>query len=588
MHNVIYGPQIHPEERVKTHLQTLTGLKHHAHRAPFAPKPGEPITLTVTTSGPVPFDEIVCTYTVDLPNASEPTAPITHPLQPTAIEWDQPSWEYVRTWQGQIPGQPEGSIMRYRLAGRVTGSTKWMYADDQAENPEKAPLFAIYITDVQAPAWTHDAILYHIYLDRFNPGEEREWYTARNVTDFYGGTLRGVIEKLDYIEGLGVNTLWLSPLFASPTAHGYDATDLFNVEPRLGNNEDLQELITSAHARGIRILLDFVPNHWSNQHPTFLDAKTDPTSPYRGWYIWREWPEEYASFFDVKTMPKLNLSEGSPARAYLLDAAKYWLEQGIDGYRLDHADGPAFDFWADFRRTCQQTNPDCWLFGEVVKPPSAQRVYFGNLHGQLDFALARALRETFALGNWDLAHFDAFLTAHERYFPPAFSRPSFLDNHDMNRFLALAGNDTHRLKLAALVLFTLSAPPILYYGTETGLSQDKFIGEGLGFDEARLPMNWTGQNLDLLHYFQTLIHLRRSLPSLAAHRTLHLDPAAGLYAYTPAPDTIIALNTSLASRVLPLPLTLSSPRDHLNHHPVTAHPDHLEIHLPPQSGAFVM
>lgn len=588
MHNVIYGPQIHPEERVKTHLQTLIGLKHHAHRTPLAPKPGEPITLTVTTSGPVPFDEIVCSYTVDLPAPTEAADPVIVPLQATDIAWDQPAWEYVRAWEGQIPGQPEGSIVRYRLAGRITGSARWVYADNQAETAEDATRFALFITDAQAPAWTRDAILYHIYLDRFNPGEAREWYTVRNVTDFYGGTLRGVIEKLDYIESLGVNTLWLSPLFASPTAHGYDATDLFNVEPRLGTKADLQELIEAAHARGLRILLDFVPNHWSNQHPTFLDAQSDPASPYRDWYIWRDWPEEYASFFDVKTMPKINLYEGSPARAHLLDAAKYWLEQGVDGYRLDHADGPAFDFWADFRRTCQQTNPNCWLFGEVVKPPPAQRAYFGNLHGQLDFALARALRETFALQTWDLAHFDAFLTAHEHYFPPEFSRPSFLDNHDMNRFLALAGNDPNRLKLAALVLYTLSAPPILYYGTETGLSQEKFIGEGLGFDEARLPMNWERQHLDLVAYFQKLIHLRRSLPTLAAHRTLLLDTAAGVYAYTPAPNAVIALNISLEPRVIHIPMILATPRDRLNNHPVTVHPDHLEIHLPPQSGAFVM
>ncbi|NUM46361.1 MAG: alpha-amylase, partial [Anaerolineales bacterium] len=563
MHNVIYGPQIHPEARVTTHLKNLTGLHHHGRRTPLAPRPGEPITITVTTAGPLPFDEIVCHYMVDRPHVSRLTPapsnrqpPVPLPLKPVSVHWDQPAWEYVTTWQGQIPGQPEGAIVRYRIAGRVTGSEHWLNADQQPAE-ETIPNFAVFIGNPTAPAWARQAIIYHLYLDRFHPGVGRTWNPTQSVTDIFGGTLCGVIEKLDYLKHLGVNTLWLSPLFASPTAHGYDATDLFTVEPRLGTNEDFKELIETAHAHGIRILLDFVPNHWSNQHPTFLEAQTDPASPYRDWYLWRNWPDEYEAFFDVKTMPKINLRHGSPARAHLLDVARHWLEQGVDGYRLDHADGPASDFWADFRRTCQQTNPDVWLFGEVVKPPPAQRAFYGNLHGQLDFALARALRETFAQRTWTLAQFDAFLTAHERYFPSGFSRPAFLDNHDMNRFLALAENDFSRLKLAALVLFTLSGPPILYYGTEIGLSQDKFISEGEGFDEARLPMIWDRQNTDLIQYFRTLIHLRRTLPAFTERRTLILDPDAGLYAYTPAPNTVIALNTSSSPRTLHTPLLLS-------------------------------
>ncbi|GAB4580841.1 MAG: alpha-amylase family glycosyl hydrolase [Anaerolineales bacterium] len=586
MHNVIYGPQIHPENRLSTHLKALEGIKHLSRRNPIAPRPGEPITLTVTTAGPLPFDQIVCHYTVDLPGHPEDAHSIS--LRHVSTEWDQLTWDYVRTWQAELPGQPEGAILRYRIAGHVTGTTCWLYADNQARDSKTAVTFGVYIGEPAPPAWSHQAILYHIFLDRFYPGNGRAWLPAQTVTDFYGGTLRGVIEKLDYIHALGINTLWLSPLFASPTPHGYDATDLCKVEPRLGTHADLKELIDTAHANEIRILLDFVPNHWSNQHPTFLHAQANPGSPYRDWYMWREWPSEYESFFDVKTMPKLNLQQGSPARAYLLEVARYWLEQGVDGYRLDHADGPAHDFWADFRRVCQQTNPNAWLFGEVVKPPPVQRAFFGNLHGQLDFALAHALRETFAMQTWNLAQFDAFLSAHESFFPNEFSRPAFLDNHDMNRFLALAGNDLNRLKLAALVLFTLSAPPILYYGTEVGLSQEKFISEGHGFDEARLPMIWEGQNTALLTYFRTLIGLRQTLPALTGRQTLSLDPEAGLYAYTPAPNVVIALNTSLQPRTLQLPFPIATPRDYLNENSVIWQTDHLQIHLPPQSGAWVM
>ena len=584
MHNVIYGHQINPENRIANHLQALSGIKHFSRREPVAPRPAEPITLTVTTSGAVSFEEILAWYTL---NDQHPATCI---LKPVGVHWDQPSWDYVRTWQGQIPGQPEGSILRYRIAGRVTGTDCWVYADSQAQDPENATDFAVYIGDPAAPAWTQKAILYHIYLDRFNPGQGRPWHSTQSVNDFYGGTLIGVIEKLDYLHALGINTLWLSPLFASPTHHGYDPTDLFIVEPRLGTNADLMCLIESVHARGMRLLLDFVPNHWSNEHPTFREAQSNPDSPYRDWYLWRNYPDEYEAFFDVKTMPKINLRHGSPARAHLLEAAQYWLERGVDGYRLDHADGPAHDFWADFRRACQQVNPDCWLFGEVVKPPPIQRAFYGSLHGQLDFALARALRETFALQNWNLTQFDTFLSAHESYFPPGFSRPSFLDNHDMNRFLALAGNDLNRLKLAALVLFTLPGPPIVYYGTEAGLSQRKFIKEGLGFDEARLPMLWNdAQNTGLVEYFRTLIHLRAAQAHLYERHTLMLNPDAVLYAYTPAPHILIALNTSPESRKVLVAATLpESAQDRLNGSPVQHHGDQIEILLSPETGAFIL
>jgi len=291
MPNTIYGHHIFPENRIAQHLKDIQGIKHLSRRAPL---PGEPITITVTTSGPLPFDEIRCWYANDdlLPSSS-PFHPSSFILHPSFTNWDQPSWAYVRTWTGEIPPQAEGVVLRYRIAGRVTGTESWIYADNQTQNPDEATDFAVYVGDPSAPEWTRNAILYHIYLDRFYPGDGRAWNPVTHVSDFHGGTLRGVIDKLDYLHNLGVNTLWLSPLFASPTHHGYDATDLCTVEPRFGTNADLKELIEQSHARGIRILLDFVPNHWSNQHPTFLAAQNDPDSPYRDWYIWRNWPDEY-------------------------------------------------------------------------------------------------------------------------------------------------------------------------------------------------------------------------------------------------------------------------------------------------------
>ena len=319
-----------------------------------------------------------------------------------------------------------------------------------------------------------------------DPGDGVPWKKPTNLSGFFGGTLRGAIQKLDYIQSLGCNAVWLSPLFASPSHHGYDGTDYYTVEPRFGTNAELIELIEKAHQRGMRIILDFVANHWSNQHPTFQAAQHDPDSEYRAWYTWQHWPDEYTSFFGVKGMPQLNLKH-KPTSDYLLRCVQHWLRKGVDGYRLDYAPGPPRTFWADFRQACKAVNPDAFLFGEVVSHSEVIASYIPHFDGCLDFLLADALRRTFVLETSTPLEFEAFLAAHEMYFPKDFSLPAFLDNHDMTRILYLAGEDKAKVRLAALVLFTLSAPPVIYNGTEVGVSQRNPLGR---FEEARLPMPW--------------------------------------------------------------------------------------------------
>jgi cyclomaltodextrinase / maltogenic alpha-amylase / neopullulanase len=348
---------------------------------------------------------------------------------------------------------------------------------------------------------------------------------------------------------LGANVIWLTPIFPSPTHHGYDATDLFSIEPRLGTKDDLRLLLDEAHERGIRVLLDFVPNHWSSLHPLFQEAITDRHSPRVDWYTFNHWPDDYESFFGVKELPQLNLRHPA-ARQHLLDAVAYWLEFGVDGYRVDYAVGPTPDFWADFRRTCAAVKPDAWSFGEVVEPPESQRHFYGGLNGALDFMLLEGLRKTFAFQTWDARQFLSFLDRHEAYFPADFSRPSFLDNHDMNRYLWAARNDQESLKLAALCQFTLSGPPVIYYGTEVGLSQERDVrqaGRGLP-EESRLPMLWGDrQDSELFRFYRQLIALRRqeSTLRLGERQTL----AAG--------KEIVAFQRQLAGRSLATVINLT-------------------------------
>ncbi len=354
--------------------------------------------------------------------------------------------------------------------------------------------------------------------------------------------------------------IWLSPIFVTPTYHGYDISDYYRIDPRFGDEETLRALVTAAHARGLRVLLDFVANHTSLAFAPFLDAQADPAAPARTWFSFGEaYPHGYRTFFNVASMPQFNTDDPG-ARRYLIDAAVYWLtEFGIDGYRLDYAAGPSLAFWSEFRAACRRVRPDCWLFGEVTLAGNALRVYEGRLDGCLDFSFCRLLRQLCAgpQPTITLSQFVNSITRSRHFFSPDFSQPAFLDNHDMNRFLWAAGNDKDRLRVAAGLLFALGGTPIIYYGTEIGLSQPR--SKGPWREEARHPMRWgTDQDQALFVYFQQLIALRHQHPALQVGDlvTLHLndDRRCWLAQRCAGADRVlIAVNLSTTTQVIDLP-----------------------------------
>jgi len=590
----IFGNLIEPADRLARSKENLNGVKHLYRRSPLDPLPGQPVVLLLTTGGNHPYDSARCNFTVDGSDPASPSAEVME-LNLLEAEWDELPWDYSLRWSVTIPPQQPGTLLRYHLSARQADSHEWIFADNQAVSIENASDFALWIDNDPIPDWSRHAIVYQVFLDRFYPGDGRPWRNMNSLSDFSGGTLRGVIEKLEYIHSLGVNTIWLSPFFKSTSHHGYNASDYYTVEPRLGTNADLKELLDKAHACGIRMLLDFVANHWSKDHLTFQEATRDPSSPYHDWYTWKHWPDDYERYFTVRELPKLNLKPG-PARDYLLEVARYWLREGFDGYRLDFAYGPSHDFWVDFRRACREVKPDCWIFGEVVHTAEIQRSYTGIMDGTLDFLLTRALRETFALERMPLEEFEAFLSGHETYFPPDFSRPSFLDNHDMSRFLYMAGNNKEKLKLAALVLFTLAGPPIIYNGTECGVSQERPMQQGnrYVFEEARLPMKWGDEaDGDLLAYFRRLGKLRQQFPLLvsATRKLVLLDSTRRLYAYlreTADRQVLVAINLSALPNSVALPEGLpENCREYLNGLKIETGLGTRIIELPPFGGAFV-
>jgi len=490
---------------------------------------------------------------------------------------------------GHAAAQPHGTLVRYHVAAQTTnGGVMWAEPDPLTGMPTT---FAYHVDREQVPQWVKDAVIYHVFVDRFNPGDGRAWNAGTNWNDFWGGTIKGVTEKLPYLEALGATCVWLSPIFPSPTHHGYNATDYFGIEPRLGTQHDLREFCEAAHARGIRVILDFVANHLSNEHPLFQRAISDANAPEHAWFTWERWPNEYRSFFGVRSMPQINV-EHPPARRHLIDAATFWLEQGADGFRLDYANGPSHAFWTEFRAATRAAKPDSFTVGEVVETADLQRSFQGRMDGTLDFLLLQNIRAFFAFDTIGAGALDSFLQRHLHFFRTDFVLPSFLDNHDMNRFLWVVQGDVRRLKLAALLQFTLPFPPIIYYGTEVGLSQHHDLQYPDGsrrMEESRTLMPWDDvQDADLLQFYTQLIALRRDHADLwrGTRRTLALHDD-GVYVVLIGhgdQHAIVALNRTEHVHTIDLPqaVPLALGTDS------TCRLEGARLVLPPMSAALLM
>jgi cyclomaltodextrinase / maltogenic alpha-amylase / neopullulanase len=619
----IFGTLATDELRLARLRADRSGVAHGQQITPSDPRPGEAVTVEASTGPAIAATNLTCYYTIDGsdPDGARGVANNGYavPLERKHVAWDTLLWGYVSHWAGQIPPQPAGTLVRYRIeawaehgasqwaseiAGVVAGeppagitpADKALFSD--LSQPMLWPMrrlgsYAYHVDNEQVPDWLRDAVIYQIFVDRFAPAGGKPFAPDATLRGFYGGTLRGIIERLDYLEALGVNCLWLTPIFPSPSHHGYDATDYTSIEPRLGTLDDLQALVAVAHARGMRIVLDLVANHLHRTHPAFRAAQADQGAPEAKWFTFTRWPDEYLTFFDVRDMPQIDSDHGGAAD-YLINSARFWLQQGVDGFRLDYANGPSHAFWSQFRAATRAVAPESVTFGEVVETPVLQRSYAGRMDGCLDFILMQALRQFFAFDTLQPSGFDAFLRQHLTFFPADFVLPSFLDNHDMNRFAWVARGDLRRLKLAALCQFTLPHPPIMYYGSEVGLSQHDDVrapGDRGGLEQSRLPMPWgAGQHQALYRYYQQLIALRRAQPALwrGERITLLVDDMRGLYGYrcrAEATQAIVMLNVSEQTQILPLAAGQASQLALATSVDITW--DGATLQLPPWGGAIL-
>jgi cyclomaltodextrinase len=410
------------------------------------------------------------------------------------------------------------------------------------------------------PEWVKDAIFYEIFPDRFayskvvpKPRHLESWDSPPTAHGFKGGDLLGIVEHLDYLQDLGVNAIYLTPIFQSTANHRYHTYDYYHVDPLLGGDAAFRTLLHEAHQRGIRIILDGVFNHASRgffQFNHILENGAD--SPYLDWFIINGWPlhaydpqrkPNYEAWWGLHALPKFNINSPE-VREFLLGVARYWIEQGIDGWRLD-VPGEIKDdnFWREFRRRVKGANPDAYIVGEIWHDARhwLQGDQFDAVMNYLftkaclSFFVGRDLNPALVSG---VGYYPVQPTTAEEFgaaidhllglYPAQVTQAqlNLLDSHDTARFLTLARGDESALRLAMLFMMCYPGAPCIYYGDEIGM-------EGGKDPDCRRAFPWDERkwNKDLLTYVKRCIALRKSHPALRRGEYKTLFAQGGMYAF---------------------------------------------------------
>ena len=355
--------------------------------------------------------------------------------------------------------------------------------------------------------WWNDAVFYEVFVRSFFD------QSGDGIGDF-----KGLTQKLDYLndgnpethDDLGITGIWLMPMMKSPSYHGYDVADYYAVEPDFGTMQDFEEFMAAAHARGIKVIIDLVMNHSSSQHPWFTQS-ADHQNDYRDWYIWSDnnpgspgpwgqtvWhPENGDYFYGLfwEGMPDLNYTH-PPVKAEMFEVVKFWLDKGVDGYRLDAIkylieDGPLLEntsqtyaLLEEFNDVYKTENPEALTVGEVWSSTQSIIPYVQNDRLDLcfEFGLAGAILDAVNNGNPQSIE-NQLETVQNSY--PMLQYATFLTNHDIDRVFSTLGGSAEKMKLAASIYLTLPGIPFVYYGEEIGLAG---TGDHLNI---RRPMHWT-------------------------------------------------------------------------------------------------
>ncbi len=439
------------------------------------------------------------------------------------------------------------------IANFISPSEKWIYDS------------SIYQRH-SIPDWVYGSVMYQVFPERFangrseiNPENTVEWGSVPTRLDFQGGDLYGVIDKLDHIESLGVNILYLNPIFLSGSTHKYDSWDHFKVDPTLGGDDGLRDLISNCHDRNIKVILDCSLNHVHPRHFAFQDiVKNRENSEYKNWFTIFDYPvrlihrphlyantykvgwdgneEEYKRYLEktfdetkvpvevrdddgpivepsykawwgVPDMPKVNF-ESKEARQWALDVTKHWIENfDIDGWRMDVAKELDFSFWKEFRDIAHKANKDTLLISEIFGDTS-QWLQGDRFDGTMNYSFREAMTDYFAtkrINNKEFA--DSLANLYSMYsFEALSSCQNLLSSHDVKRFLNRCGNEEDGILGAIFLQATFPGIAGIYYGDEIGLggADDPFNRE---------PFPWHSEeswNSTILDYTKKLMNIKKS------------------------------------------------------------------------------
>ncbi len=393
------------------------------------------------------------------------------------------------------------------------------------------------------PDWVRSAIFYQIFPDRFArsaryapPGHFRHWGSKPETSGFCGGNLRGIIEKLDYIERVGANALYLCPIFKSAANHRYHTVDYLQIDPVLGTLEDFDELVREVHRRGMRIILDGVFNHCSRGFFPFLSVMEEgEASPYRDWFHIRSFPvnaysenPNYECWWGLSPLPKFN-TDNAEVREYLFSVAEYWMRRGIDGFRLDVPNEIDDDaFWREFRLRVKRVNPEAYIVGEIWEEPSRwlQGDQFDGVMNYpvrklvLEFFCPEGMRSSDAVSTGDTTgtseknrSLSEFCTELQALFDRNLFgvQMNLFGSHDTARLRTLCRENPEALLMVTALLLVLPGAVSIYYGDEIGLEGGKDPDNRRCFPWQEMP---AAEDSEIFRLVRTFLNFRRKEPAL--------------------------------------------------------------------------
>jgi cyclomaltodextrinase len=445
------------------------------------------------------------------------------------------------------------------------------------------------------PSWAQDAVFYQIFPDRFarservpKPTNLLSWNSAPTQQGYHGGDLWGVVEHLDYLVDLGINAIYLTPIFQSACNHRYHTHDYYQVDPMLGGNAALRSLVEAAHAKDIRIMLDGVFNHASRGFFQFHDVlENGPHSAWSDWFHIHGWPlapydgdrpANYTGWFNNRALPKFN-TDNPAVREFLMQVGEYWIrEYDIDGWRLDvPAEIKTPGFWEEFRIRMRALKPDLYLVGEIWRE-AADWLRGDRFDATMNYVFAAAAI-AFAGGD----RVSKALVNNRSYHPfPGIDAPAFaeritrlqsaydwdttlvqfnlLASHDAPRVASIARGDKATLRLATLLQMTYPGTPCVYYGDEIALRGTRRYDHPHRDMDARWPFPWDDESLwdrEMLSYFRDVIALRRNCPALRSgefHQLLAQGQQYAMARKAAAETLLVVCNTSETAAEIPVPV----------------------------------